>query len=275
MKYDRILGIDPSGSYNEGKGVTGLCTLVTPISKIGYTGYIRAIDHANPMEYYQAHLDWIQSQIDYYGADKIVVSMEDYIIYNSQAKAHINTHLETSQLIGIIKFFCYQKGVDLLIRPAVAVKARFSDEILEHLGYITKIDGAWYNAGKNGHKLNNHEMDAIRHAVYTQKFENDCEPEPEPEEDTVLPVLEKAPPLNRHNPTKNEYDNLTKLKKILRLFEDSKIPSLIVPEELHTGYKNATTVAHAVRRYSKANDLNYIVQERRGKVYVYKQSEAE
>ena len=163
------MGIDPSGAFREGKGTTGWCILDNRTNKLLRVGTISAKNYSSDVEYWDAHLERITWAHKHYRS--LAISVEDYILYKSSAMAQVNSQLETVQLIGIIKHFCYYNDLEVFIRPAVAVKKRWSDDILLFKGIITKI-GERYAMPDSNQTICEHERDSIRHAVHFNIFEN-------------------------------------------------------------------------------------------------------
>lgn len=171
-KFKYTIGIDPSGSYKEGNGTTGWCVLDNKTNTVVQVGQLSAWSYSSCHEYWQAHIDLIHALIKQYGK-RTAVSIEDYILYKNQAMAQVNSQLETPQLLGIIKQACYNDKVCYFIRPAVAVKTRWSDDILVHKGILVKLSKHYIIPNLDStHMLCDHERDAIRHAVHFNTFEN-------------------------------------------------------------------------------------------------------
>lgn len=168
-----VLGIDPSGSFHEGKGTTGYCLYNKETHRVVATGYIKAANYLTDAAYWQAHLDLIDGYTNHH--KDVIISMEDYRLYAKQTNSQINSSFETIQLIGIIKMYCYTKDIPLCMRMAVVAKKRFTNEILLHKGYIKKDGRSYVLAGKSLSKtpLYEHELDAIRHAVYCGYFDKE------------------------------------------------------------------------------------------------------
>ena len=169
-KYRYTMGIDPSGAYNEGKGTTGWCILDNRTNKLLRVGTISAKNYDSAVEFWHAHIEAIAKMRKHYKS--LAISIEDYILYKSSAMAQVNSQLETVQLIGIIKHYCYYNDLEIFIRPAVAVKKRWSDDILLFKGIIEKI-GARYIVPDSKQTICEHERDSIRHAVHFNIFENE------------------------------------------------------------------------------------------------------
>ena len=169
-KYRYTMGIDPSGAYKEGKGTTGWCILDNRTNKLLRVGTISAKNYDSAEEFWHAHIEAIAKMRRHYKS--LAISLEDYILYKSSAMAQVNSQLETVQLIGIIKHYCYYNNLEIFIRPAVAVKKRWSDDILLFKGIIEKI-GARYIVPDSKQTICEHERDSIRHAVHFNIFENE------------------------------------------------------------------------------------------------------
>ena len=167
--YRYTMGIDPSGAFKEGSGTTGWCVLDNETNKLLEVGTVAAKDYKNCHEYWEAHIQLIKQLIKRY--NNIAISIEDYILYKNAAMAQVNSQLETVQLLGIIKQFCWSYAIDYYIRPAVAVKKRWSDNILVYKGIITMDKKNYAVPGSKQH-ICEHERDSIRHAVHFNTFEN-------------------------------------------------------------------------------------------------------
>lgn len=164
-----IIGIDPSGSFDEGKGITGFCILDSKTKRVLSSTQIRAKQFDSAEEYWNAHMDYIDAQCYKYKED-VIVSMEDFRIYANKAKSLTNSTMETSQLIGAIRIHCYLNSIPLTMRLAVVAKKRWTNAILEHKGIIHKVGRGWAN--ELDEPLVSHTLDAIRHAVHCMHFEN-------------------------------------------------------------------------------------------------------
>ena len=169
--YRYTIGIDPSGAYDEGKGTTGWCVLDNATNTLLQIGTVAAKDYATVHDYWDTHLTLIKTLLKQYGFNT-ALSIEDYILYKKQAMAQVNSSLETVQLLGIIKHYCFQYAVPYFIRPAVAVKARWTDDILLYKGCIVKLNKHYVAPCDPTKKLCEHERDAIRHAMHFNTFEN-------------------------------------------------------------------------------------------------------
>jgi hypothetical protein len=160
-----ILGIDPSGNFDEGKGTTGMCLLEPGTTNITETIEVKATEHSNPYSYWQDNIWQIEPWY--------TVSMEDYLLYADKSSSQINSKFETVQLIGLIKYFCWENDVPLYMRNAGQVKKRWDNDILEHKGYIVKYSKRrWATAYEPDKPISRHVLDAIRHAVHYDLLES-------------------------------------------------------------------------------------------------------
>ncbi len=170
-KYKYTIGIDPSGSFKEGSGTTGWCVLDNATNKVLQIGTVAAKDYPSYHLYWDAHIQLVKQLMKQYGR-KTAVSIEDYILYKNRAMSQVNSTLETVQLLGIIKYYCFTHKYDYFLRPAVAVKARWSDDILVHKHIIAKFNKHYILPDVPTKILCDHERDAIRHAVHFNTFNN-------------------------------------------------------------------------------------------------------
>ena len=172
-----ILSFDPSGSWHEGKGTTGWCVFSTADKRITCAGNIAA-DKFNCAEaYWCKHLELLDNFYAKY-KDKLVLVVEDYLLYESKAKSQINSRMETPKLIGIIQVWAYQHSVPLLLEPASEVKTRWANNILNYKGYIKKSGRGYMIPNVKCPDVTRHCLDAVRHAVHVatfklEEFEND------------------------------------------------------------------------------------------------------
>ena len=158
-----VLAIDPSGSYFEGKGTTGWAIFESESRQLQAYGSIRAADYETVSLYYQAVGSLIKPEM------KVVI--EEYLLYANKAKQQINSKMETSKLIGYLQMRCYELNVSYSMQLAGEVVKRWADHILVHKGVIKQASGnlrnLYYALGKI---CNDHERDAMRHAIHYITF---------------------------------------------------------------------------------------------------------
>lgn len=154
----RILAIDPSGSYNEGKGQSGW--VVMEDSKIITFGILKATDYDTKEDYWLAHSELINEKV--WENTKTEIVIENFRLYGHRASAQINSEMETVRLLGHLEMWCFNENIKINYQMAVQVKKRFSDDILLRLNYITKDNNGRYYI--NGINVAGHVVDALRHA---------------------------------------------------------------------------------------------------------------
>ena len=169
-QFKYTIGVDPSGAFIEGKGTTGWCVINTN-NEVLEVGTVSAKQYNTATEYWNAHLILLSQLFKKY-SKRTALSIEDYILYKNYAMAQVNSTLETVQLLGIIKYFCYINKHPYFLRPAVAVKKRWEDNILVYKGILTRINKHYIVPAIPTKALCDHERDAIRHAVHFNVFEN-------------------------------------------------------------------------------------------------------
>ena len=169
MNKPYVLGVDPSGSFNEGKGITGF-VLLNPDGKLINHDFVMAKDYDTQLQYWGGVLDKLDEYKRNFGfVSDLVFSIEDYVLYASSAKSQINSEMETSKLIGAILMYGFSEAIPMYIRNAAQVKNRWNNEILEHKGLIFKDGNKWVDS--NGDWINKHCLDALRHALHCYYFE--------------------------------------------------------------------------------------------------------
>lgn len=152
----RVIAIDPSGNYNEGKGTTGY--IAFNLTDTGYefeeVGHIKAENYGSKLEYWTAH----EHLLD---ADLVII--EDYRLYNHKgAKSSMQSYsqMETPRLIGILEYLAHQKGIEVKFQMASEIFA-FKEDILMARGDLSMV-GNRYKL-KGGLTINNHERSAYKH----------------------------------------------------------------------------------------------------------------
>lgn len=162
--YDYVLAFDPSGNFTEGKGTTGW-VFMDANERLIQRGYISAKDYSCPEEYWEAHLELIRKHYREHQY-KLIVVIEEYVLYRDQSLGQTNSKMETCRLIGVMQHECWRLKQPYSMQLASSVKDRWSDELLlrEHIifddrGKLTHTD--------SGMSLSlNHTRDAFRHAIH-------------------------------------------------------------------------------------------------------------
>jgi hypothetical protein len=160
----KILAIDPSGNFVEGKGKTGfaLLTLEEDGNSINF-GTIKAENHDTRSDYWQD----VGVLIEVEKPDILII--EDYRLYNTPAtSAGVQSFslLETPRLLGVLELVASSNGIVINWQMASQTKP-YSDDKLLKLDIIKKEKGRYYFRGK---QVNDHERSALRHLLrYTDK----------------------------------------------------------------------------------------------------------
>lgn len=165
-----ILAFDPSGNFKEGKGTTGYCILDADTGPIEL-GEIKAKYCESAEEYWNKHLIVMDMLYQTKQLDAVVI--EGYRLYNHRgmkASTQANSELETPQLIGLIKWKCYDLGIPCTVQYASEVKTRWSDTVLVNIGQLEKLGGSLYFRGT---LTNNHKRDALRHALHYGRYKHE------------------------------------------------------------------------------------------------------
>lgn len=177
-KYNYILAIDPSGSFHEGKGITGW-VFIDAKQNLLASGIIKAKSYNTAEEYYNAHLKLIDKYHKPNGKGLVIV-IEDYILYKHKSHNQINSRMETSKLIGILQWYCWYKVIDYKMQLATQVKNRWSDDVLIKTGIFIKKDKTIIHKQSGKLMTSPHVKDAFRHATHFATFKNLSKPNKKP-----------------------------------------------------------------------------------------------
>lgn len=156
----KILAIDPSGNFDEGKGTTGWALISEDITIIT-CGQILAKNYTNKFDYWNE----ILKLIEHFDVDYVVI--EDFLLYEESSRSQINSRFETPKLIGLLEHLCFTKNIKYALQRAVDVKKRWTDELLVNKNYIQKQSGRYFACGV---MVSGHIRDAIRHGIHFATF---------------------------------------------------------------------------------------------------------
>lgn len=123
-------------------------------------GDIKAEGHGSLEEYW-----WSISQLIYDKSPTLVI-IEDYHLFEFKSKQQSWSALETPQLIGYMRMFCWTAKIPVKFQSPKD-KVRVADPQLEKLGVIEKRGNRYYCQGK---LTNLHIRDAIRHGVFYHRY---------------------------------------------------------------------------------------------------------
>jgi hypothetical protein len=156
------IAFDPSGNFKEGQGTTGVCISVD--GKQTELREIKAEDYDSADQYWMAHVILIQQEFPDH------ITIEGYKLYNHKgqtANLQANSELETPQLIGVLKHWCYSLDIPYNIQFASEVKTRWSEDVLFKSGILTKKGPFYY---WNGQKTSTHKRDALKHSCHFWRY---------------------------------------------------------------------------------------------------------
>lgn len=156
----KVLSLDPSGNYNEGKGTTGYAKRLDGSVKLGD---IKATDYNSREAYWFAHRELFEKTFP----DVLVI--ESYRLFGHKAKEQSGSSLETPMLIGYLQMVAYEFNVPVVFQDP-SRKSRFADDILVKLGIIEKKGNKYFFKGE---MTNLHQRDALRHDLIYYKYGRD------------------------------------------------------------------------------------------------------
>lgn len=154
----RVLCFDPSGNFSEGKGTTGYAVFEN--DELVTFGDVAAKDFETREEYWS----WITKVI--YDVQPTLCIIEDYHLFEFKSKQQSWSALETPQLIGYMRMFCYNHDIPYRFQSPKD-KVRVNDDQLVKLGIIEKRGNRYYCSGKS---TNLHQRDAIRHGIFYHRY---------------------------------------------------------------------------------------------------------
>lgn len=155
----KVLVLDPSGNFIEGKGTTGWALYNE--GKLISVGQVRAEETNSQIEFWIDQLNLI----DTFKPDILVV--ESFALYANKRHEQIGSEFETSQIIGVLKYHAYKLGIHYVAQPP-SIKPRYTNKILLHKGIISQDKHNRYHAV--GLPISGHILDAIRHGEYFEHF---------------------------------------------------------------------------------------------------------
>jgi hypothetical protein len=159
------IAIDPSGNFKEGQGTTGICISIDGEAK--ELKEIKASDYRTVDQYWMAHVTLLQREFPDH------VTIEGYKLYNHKGKSasmQANSELETPQLIGILKHWCYSLDIPYNVQFASEVKTRWSEDVLVRLGILEQKGNRYY---WNGELTNTHKRDSLKHSNHFWRYKHE------------------------------------------------------------------------------------------------------
>lgn len=166
------VAIDPSGSFNEGKGHTGIAHLWDNDWDNVSVTEVSAKDWNSRHEYWTAIMrEAVTSFLNGDSGvtpDDITVIIESFVIRANGFT--VGKMPETILLIGAIIWELRGLGIENIIiqRPSQA-KPRFPDELLpKHVPKLERRDSGFYYL--NGKRINDHMRDAVKHLLFYKRY---------------------------------------------------------------------------------------------------------
>ena len=159
----RYIFVDPSGSYNEGKGHTGIASCNADFSDLK-TVSIAAKDYTSRHMYWDAILGAV---LDEHKTSEDFVIVESFMIRTQGFL--LGKMPETIQLIGMLSWEFENYGLKYCTQTPTQAKSRFKDDDLPRYipGFEKRPNGRYY---LNGKQVNDHIRDALKHLLYFMKY---------------------------------------------------------------------------------------------------------
>lgn len=162
--------IDPSGSFTEGKGHTGIAWMENDDWDSLTLKDVAAKDYSSRFIYWRSIIDEIKRQAFLKGKDNIEVIIESFQIRTNGFL--MGKMPETIMLIGAIVWELDYLGIKYTFQTPSQAKGRFKDDSLcTHIPNFEKRDtGRYYFKGK---PTNDHIRDALKHLLYFKRYRRD------------------------------------------------------------------------------------------------------
>lgn len=157
--------IDPSGSFNEGKGHTGIAILQDNNWDSLKTISLYANKYNSRLEYWQ---DIINNTIIPFknNTNEVKIIIESFTIRSNGFL--IGKMPETFLLLGAMVYIMEKLGISYIFQAPSAAKSRFKDEHLDmYIPNFIKRNNFYY---LNGIRVNDHIRDALKHLLYYKKY---------------------------------------------------------------------------------------------------------
>ena len=157
--------IDPSGSFNEGKGHTGI-------------SIIKDWDW-NTLEVYSVAAKNFKTRLDYWNKIlSFIININDtkrVIIESFTIRTNgflMGQMPETIQLIGALSWHMDTLNIKYTFQSPSQAKSRFKDSLLSTYipNFEKKSNGYYY---LNGKRINDHIRDSLKHLLYYKKYHKD------------------------------------------------------------------------------------------------------
>jgi hypothetical protein len=132
---------------------------------------IKASDYRSETMYWLAHEMLIEKEKPDH------VCFEGYKLYHHKgmaAKTQANSELQTPQLIGVLKMYCYRNNIPYTVAFAADVKTRWSEDVLVRLGILEhEVKGGKNYYYFNGKLAISHHRDSLKHALHWDRYKKE------------------------------------------------------------------------------------------------------
>lgn len=162
----RYVVIDPSGSFNEGKGHTGIAVMHDDKwNEIGVRDF-HAKDYDTRYKYWRDIIEYVMLGKAVYGFETTVI-IESFTIRTDGIL--MGKMPETIQLIGALVYELDKWGIPYVFQTPAQAKSRFKDEILpNYIPGLKRFESGRYSM--NGKIINDHQRDALKHLLFYKKY---------------------------------------------------------------------------------------------------------
>ena len=169
MKY---IFIDPSGSFNEGKGHTGIAIIKDDDWSTLKHISLAAKDYDSRHQYWADVMDSIRLHTFYVDPESRTNLDTKVIIESFMIRTQgflMGKMPETIQMIGALEYYLEDHGIDYKLQTPTQAKSRFKDDDLPRYipGFEKRANGRYY---LNGKQVNDHIRDALKHLLYFMKY---------------------------------------------------------------------------------------------------------
>ena len=164
--------VDPSGSFTEGKGHTGIVHIWDNDWNNVSVCSVAAKDYASRHDYWNAIMSTAfkayLTEDSGICPEDITVVIESFVIRSNGFT--IGKMPETIQLIGAMVWVLESLGIkNIVFQTPSQAKTRFPDDRLpDYIPGLTKESNGFYYL--NGRRINDHVRDALKHLLFYKKY---------------------------------------------------------------------------------------------------------
>lgn len=158
-----LVFVDPSGSFHEGKGHTGIAWMQDDWTTL----HVLSLSAS---AYPERHMYWeaiINNVLDMIETPDDIVIIESFMI---RTQGFLMGKMpETIQFIGALCWELEKHNIKYCLQTPTQAKSRFKDDDLPRYipGFEKRDNGRYY---LNGKQVNDHIRDALKHLLYFKKY---------------------------------------------------------------------------------------------------------